>query len=208
MSEAERRRTYTESRVLMSSVAVLNPTFSDGALYFTGAQVEIMRNLVQYANRIESYVAEYESGYYLTPDNDDWDDIQAIVADLEETLMGNPNTLWGYNDRIEQYEYEGDADVGENILVLDDVPANTVYVITDIYAMHAITGCTAIELDSRIGTGNYPLLKVSPVANYQPYNWAGFHVMKAGDNLRAVFYACTATDTLFLKARGYSMLVP
>ena len=54
----------------------------------TGAQLEMLRNLTQYLHRRSTFVAETHEGYYLAADNDDWDSIQAVVAELEETLMG------------------------------------------------------------------------------------------------------------------------
>ncbi|GAH00705.1 unnamed protein product, partial [marine sediment metagenome] len=51
-------------------------------------QLELLRNLTQYLHRRSSFADEYHTDYYLCADNDDWDVIEAIVADLEETLMG------------------------------------------------------------------------------------------------------------------------
>ena len=88
MSESWRRKTYYRTRVLVDVDRVLEPQFGDSLLCITGAQLEMLRNLTQYLHRRSTFVAEYESGTYLTADQEDWDDIQAIVADLEETLMG------------------------------------------------------------------------------------------------------------------------
>ena len=88
MTEAWRRKTYYRPRVLVDAVKVLDPQFPDALLCITGAQLEMLRNLTQYLHRRSTFVSELDSGYYLVPDNDDWDDIQTIVADLEETLMG------------------------------------------------------------------------------------------------------------------------
>ena len=109
MSEEERRKAYPTTRILIESSRILTPTFDDGVFFVTGAQVEIMRNLLGYARREETYVKTYGPGYYLVPDADDFDDIQAIVADLEETLMGNPNTLWGYKARYAEEKIDEDA---------------------------------------------------------------------------------------------------
>jgi len=35
-----------------------------------------------------SFVSEYQEDYYVMPDDEDYDAIQAVVADLEDTLMG------------------------------------------------------------------------------------------------------------------------
>ncbi|GAG58104.1 unnamed protein product, partial [marine sediment metagenome] len=88
MGEEWRRKTYYEPRVLIDVERVLDPQAGDSMLCITGAQLEMLRNLTQYLHRRSSYADEYHTDYYLCADNDDWDDIQAIVADLEETLMG------------------------------------------------------------------------------------------------------------------------
>lgn len=96
MSEVERRRSYWYNNILIDSDRVLSPEFDDAVIYVTGAQIEMLRNITQYLTRRQTYAAETNPGYYLVPDESDFDDILAIVADLEETLMGNPNTIWGY----------------------------------------------------------------------------------------------------------------
>ena len=88
MTETWRRKTYYPPRVLIDSTKVLSPTFDDSLMCITGAQLEMLRNLTQYLHRRSTFVAETHEGYYLVADNDDWDSIQAVVAELEETLMG------------------------------------------------------------------------------------------------------------------------
>ena len=88
MSETWRRKTYYPPRVLIDSTKVLVPTFDDALLCITGAQLEMLRNLTQYLHRRSTFVAEYHEGFYLVENNTNWDEIQGIVAELEETLMG------------------------------------------------------------------------------------------------------------------------
>ena len=88
MSETWRRKPYYRPRVLIDVGRVLDPQFEDALLCITGEQLEMLRNLTQYLHRRSTFVAENHDGYYLVADNDDWDAIQAIVSDLEETLMG------------------------------------------------------------------------------------------------------------------------
>jgi len=38
-------------------------------------------------------VSEYSGDHYLAPDNDEWDQLQAVVAELEESLMGCENIV-------------------------------------------------------------------------------------------------------------------
>lgn len=88
MSEAERRRGYSDARVLLETSRVLDPQFSDGFLCISGAHLEMLRSLCQYLRRPGTFVTTYGDGYYLTPTTAEWDALQAIVAELEESLMG------------------------------------------------------------------------------------------------------------------------
>lgn len=88
MTEIWRRKPYYKPRVLIDAARVLDPQFDDALLCITGAQLEMLRNLTQYLHRRSTFVSENHDGYYLVAGNDDWDAIQAIVAELEETLMG------------------------------------------------------------------------------------------------------------------------
>ena len=208
MSETERRRSYAESRVLISSDAILTTTFDDGDLYFTGEQIELMRNLIQYANRIDSYVAEYEPGYYLTPDDSDWDDIQAIVADLEETLMGNPNTLWGYGERVAQQIDVIGSPAGDRELNTTPVPSGHVQRIKTITVLDSTSAVTAVILKAVNGTFTHFLdVYAAPAANALSL-WKGDYVLAYGDYIQATFYGCTLGDNLYLQVNGYEMNVP
>lgn len=88
MSTEWRRKTYYRSRVLIDTARILNPQFDDALLCITGAQLEMIRNLTQYLHRRSTFAEDYGKVGYLAPDTADWDTIQAIVADLEETIMG------------------------------------------------------------------------------------------------------------------------
>ena len=208
MSEVERRRQYTETRVLIDSAKILSPTFDDGDLYFTGSQIELMRNLMQYANRIESYVAEYEPGYYLTPDNDDWDDIQAIVADLEEVLMGNPNTLWGYAGIWSEVITDDNADAGVNLLQGAVCPAGYVYVLQAVFIrnLNSEAGFSFIQVYT--GTSGVWLAHVDPLLVGIPLLWSGEVVIPPAGSVQAYMLDCTAGDDISLTYTGYKMAIP
>lgn len=208
MTETERRRTYTETQVLISSSAVLSPTFPDGALYFTGAQVEIMRNLMQYANRPDNYAAQWETGYYLIPDDDDWDDILTVVADLEETLMGNPNTLWGYKDRINVQTHNSGCPAGTVQVNLDVVQSGKVQRLTHITVFDGDSVVTTITLAVIGGSITHYLALLPTPAAGVPHTWSGDITLKFGDYISAMFYGCTLGDELYLQAVGYEMTVP
>lgn len=88
MSESWRRKAYYNKRVLIETARVLSPQGEDALLCITGAQLEMLCNLTQYLRRRSTYASEYANDYYLAPTEAEWDSILAIVADLEETLMG------------------------------------------------------------------------------------------------------------------------
>ncbi len=87
MTDVLRRKRYVDGQVLMKTERILNAQFKGAILQVTGAQLEILRNLMMYPNRRESFVSEYHSQYYLMPTDSEWDNLLAIVASLEEELM-------------------------------------------------------------------------------------------------------------------------
>lgn len=87
MSDPFRRHKYAVNRILIPAARILSPEFNAAYLYFTGAHIELLRNLVDYANRRTTFVDEYHDGYYLSPDDTDWNLLQIIIAELEDMLM-------------------------------------------------------------------------------------------------------------------------
>lgn len=88
MSEVELRKAYYHDRVLIEAERVFDPQFADSLICLTGEDLELLRNLTTYLHCRATFVGVYYDGYYLMPDDEDWDDLQAIVASLEEKLMG------------------------------------------------------------------------------------------------------------------------
>lgn len=202
------RRGYNDARKLIESARILSPTFDDGVLYFTGAQVEIMRNLMAYANQRETFVNEYQPGYYLMPDDDDWDDIRAIVADLEDTLMGNPNTLWGYKDTLREEKIKVGCLPGTNDLNTPDVPEGEVWRLTSITVFNTTTVNYNIVVYVRLSTKTHYLKSIASNPIQQPANIQCDIVLKEDDYVGATFYGCTSGDDLYLLTAGYKMDVP
>ena len=87
MTDALRRKGYRKGRVLIETSRILNSHFHRYLLVVSGAQVELLRNLMGYLDREHSFVSEYQDLCYLTPTVEEWDSLQAIVADLEGKLM-------------------------------------------------------------------------------------------------------------------------
>lgn len=104
MVESWRRKTYYRHRVLISTERVLDPQSEDALLCITGAQLEMLRNLTQYLKRRSTFSQSETEAGYLAPDSDDWDDIQAIVADLEEKLMGCEELFQLFEDMLTQLQ--------------------------------------------------------------------------------------------------------
>lgn len=87
MPDVLKRHKYAVNRILIPAARILSPEFNAAYLYFTGSHIELMRNLLDYANRETTFVDEYHEGYYYSPNDSDWDSLRAIVAELEEILM-------------------------------------------------------------------------------------------------------------------------
>lgn len=100
MGNEWRKKTYYKPRVLISTERVLDPQFEDGLLCITGAQLEMLRNLTQYLKRRSTFSQSETDVGYLSPSSADWDTIQAIVADLEETLMGCEELMQVFTDML------------------------------------------------------------------------------------------------------------
>lgn len=95
MADPLKRHKYAVNRILIPAARILSPEFNAAYLYFTGAHIELMRNLLDYANRETTFVDEYHEGYYISPSNEDLDLINIIVAELECMLM---TIVLGYYD--------------------------------------------------------------------------------------------------------------
>lgn len=89
MVDILRRKWYVRDRVLIETARILDPQFDDAIVALSGAQLELLRNLMVYVNRESTFATAYYDRYYLAPTTGEWDSLQSIVADLEEKLMGN-----------------------------------------------------------------------------------------------------------------------
>lgn len=90
MSEdAWRRKRYYNPRVLISVQDTLSPPFQGSIFCLSGSELVLLRNLVQYLHRRSTFVSQYDDHYYLAPSNEEWDELEAIVAGLEDTLMAD-----------------------------------------------------------------------------------------------------------------------
>ncbi|MGW8179738.1 MAG: hypothetical protein ACWGQW_13415, partial [bacterium] len=88
MSEdAWRIKRYYRPRVLIPVSDIESTTLPDGLYWLTGAQIGVLRTLLQYCDRRSTWVSEYREIDYLAPDTDQWDAVQLFLGDLEGALM-------------------------------------------------------------------------------------------------------------------------
>jgi len=204
----EQRYGYTYHRVLVDSARILDSQFDDAVIYVTGAQLEMLRNMTQYLHRLSTYVSDYQPGYYLSPTVEDYDDILAIVADLEDVLMGNPNTIWGYKDRW--YEAIATQSTGESHTYARTtvVPEGYVYKLEQYSAVHTAGTTCAVLLTLDVG-GSNPVLYDAPALPsddwvYGPENMT----LKEGDRITWRVTGLPLDDWAYLRVWGHTMVVP
>ena len=113
--------------------------------------------------------------------------------------------LWGYSDTYVEREAEVDADVGTNTFNFSTVPAGEVWVVTNFAFRNQDNVCSAIVMQLYDGSTGY-------VIRYQGGPTGGVWdtydvnvILKAGYNLRCIFYGCTADDYIEASAVGYKM---
>jgi len=208
MAETERRRGYWHNQVLIDSDRILTPQFGDAVVWLSGAQLEMLRNVSQYLNRISTYCAETHEGYYLVPTDADYDDILAIVADLEETLMGNANVIFGYKDVRYDVSEGTVSGAGDKTRYVDAPAAGEVFRIEGAGARNEDTACTKIRIEAGFIGGYITVAeKLNPAINEEVV-FTGILTLKEDGAMRATFYGCEDGDFIRFTARGYTMDVP
>lgn len=88
MSDKILRHGYYEPNILIPVGTLLDCPFPPATIELTGQELLLLRSMIGYLERDPTYVAEYHDGYYLSPDDEQWDEIEAIVAALARKLMG------------------------------------------------------------------------------------------------------------------------
>ncbi len=205
---SEQRYGYTYHRVLIDSARVLDPQFDDAVIYVTGAQLEMLRNMTQYLNRLSTYVSGYHLNYYHSPTVEDYDSILAIVADLEETLMGNPNTIWGYEERWRKKSEEVASGAGDVWVVMPQVPAGEVWVLEEAYTYHQADAAKHVIMYAQADGEYYYFADVPALAPGIYERWQGRIVLSEGD--RVASWVTTPGDgkSVWFAVWGYKMVVP
>ena len=208
MSESERRRAYRYNRVLIETARILDPQFADAVVFLSGAQIEMLRNVTQYLNRRDTYVSEQSPGYYLAPTDEDYDSILAIVADMEEVLMGNPNTIWGYKDRWIEYVTEESVGAANTFVDSTPVPEGYVYVLEQWDVRHDGITTKAVTVRYISGSVGINLLDVPALPHWENVYEPARITMKEGDFVRFFVVALQEFKIAELTVSGYKMVVP
>lgn len=208
MVDVLRKHVAPQYRVLVDGKAFLNTTINDGVLYFTAGQIELMRNLMQYANRRTTWVSDYYIGYYLSPTDEDWDLIQQEVADLEDTLMGNNNVIWGYADRYAEALEEFDLPAGVSDILCAEVPEGEVWEITGmVLVMNSLT-CNQIRVGFFADTVRVFVNGFAAPTSNVHYPFSMDVILKEGDRMFGRFYNMTLNDDGHVFVWGSKMEVP
>jgi len=208
MTEAERRERYDTRRVLIETDRILNPQLAAGAIFLSAAQVELLRNVVQYLDRRSTFVDEYSLLSYLTPTVAEWDDVRSVVADLEEKLMGNENTIWGYNDVYGEKLEELPLTAGVSTKYSETVPEGEVWTVEGCAAMVGSATVTQLLLGGYVGGEQLILYAVEPPVNREYYVLHPTIRLIEDDRLYVQVAGATAGDTLIMSWWGYKMVVP
>ena len=208
MSETDTYYRYKYDRVLIETSRMYRPEFAPAAVQLTGAQVEMLRNMTQYLNRPNTYVEEYEVDKYLTPSASQFDGIQAIVANLEEKLMGNENVIWGYTDRY-IVEDDHDSDVDDHFVInFGAVSADEVLRIHGVGVYRASVADKYARVQVVVSAGPVTVADVDmPIAG-RCYTELLDVVLKEGDNIRVTYMDATIGETVLTTLWGYKMVVP
>ena len=208
MVDTERLRKYHYNRVLIESARILSPQFADAVVFLSGAQIEMLRNVSQYLNRLDTYVSEYQPGYYLVPTDEDFDDILEIVADMEETLMGNPNTIWGYEDRWMEYKGVESTGAGTTYVSTNAVPAGYVYVLEHWNIYHLDDDPCGMTLGMG-ETGGTPILYTAPAVPGEDVVYETTHItLKESDYLTLAIVGLPNESLARMRVWGHKMVVP
>jgi len=168
----------------------------------------MLRNMTQYLNRASTYVEEYATMWYLTPDAEQFDGIQAIVADLEEKLMGNPNTLWGFNDTYEVVAQEDSDIAGSFIMDLPTVPADEVWLVQGVGLYRTNISAKTGAVQVNIGASQFPTEGIDIPLAGEMYTNSHEITLKEGYCIRGIFKDSVIGETCILSAWGYKMAVP
>ena len=207
MDEEQGWLKYHYDRILIESSRIITPTLPGCTVVLNGAQVEMLRNCVHYLDRRSTFVSEYGDLTYETPDVDDWDDIRAQVADLEEKLMGDVNVPFGYHEQL--FKDLGGTKSGDGTYTSSSVsvPASHVYKV-EMVSLSNATGARGAAMFKATISGDIVYFAHSAgLAAWVPLVFSGVLTLKEGDYITVSMSGCLNNDILYGGWVGYKMLV-
>jgi len=207
MSDVERRAKYRYAGVLIETARILSPQFDDAVVYLTGAQIELLRNVSHYLNRRNTYVSEYQPDYYLWPTDEDYDDILEIVADLEETLMGNPNTIWGFQDIYIESPTETSVGAGTTVVEGSPVPEDEIWIVTNAVLRHSDDTSRVAGLEVFHNAMGHILEASLALAPWELLKWQNLLWLAEADYIKGYVTALANDKVAYLSILGYKMNV-
>lgn len=202
------RTGYRYGAILIEAARILTPQFNPTTISLSGAQVELLRNLTMLLHSERTFVDEYHDTYYLTATVADFDAISAIVADLEEILMSNPNTVFGYSDRWSEDLSETKAGDGTYQGTTIVVPVGYVYVVNFMYYRNNTGARGNVSMRFHDGTTYYYAAFNTSPEQLVPTKWEGAVKLAAGDSVLITQNSCVHNDVIQAGVWGYKMKVP
>lgn len=202
------RMRYRNGVVLIEAARILTPQFNPTTISVSGAQIELLRNLTMYLHNQSMFVDEYHTGYYISATDADYDDISAIVADLEHIIMGNENTVFGYYDRLALKVTHTMTGAGNYDMAIGTVPEGYVYVVNATLSYNHATMCK----HRHFLTDSVDYYEIKTYVNQPLAVWAindnVDYKLKHNDVIRIQFQGCANEDILYGRAWGYIMKLP
>jgi hypothetical protein len=199
---------YRYGRVYIEADRVINPTFPPILVELLGSHVEMLRNVCEYLHRRTTFVAEYGDDFYYTPGDDDWDTIDAIVADLEYRLMPQDNIIWGYHEQWAEFYTRSQEGAGAFNFESEQVPEGYVYV-CDLATIANFTGTrTSAFICPKIGGLNgYPAC-TDVLTRYRELKLTGPIRLAEGDSIVWIANGCSDGDSIRFGVWGYKIKLP
>jgi len=193
---------------MIETERILDPQFNDAVVFLTGAQIEMLRNVTQYLNRLDTYVSEQFLGYYLAPTVEDYDSILEIVADLEETLMGNENVIFGYNAVLQEF-HNVQSDVNDDFVTsCAQVPEGEVWRVTGLSMMRSSEAPKIMLATGALGGDSVKIGFVEPEKTWSYYPIPVDMTMSAEHRIIGVFEGAVIDEWCRISYWGYKMKVP
>lgn len=199
------RRNYRYGGMYMEATRILNPQFDSIALELTGAQVELLRNVTMLFHSQDVFVDAYHDGYYMNASDVDYDTILAIVADLENKLMGGKTMLWEYSDTYREEQFDLDADASTITLTFGLVPADEVWVVTQWIAVNEDTRTTNNTLMVSTATASFDAASAHPDAANHRTGTSVFIPLKTNERVEMRIEGCQQDDEIHGWVSGYKI---